>query len=176
MSAPGGSCQRQLPWRRDGVFMRAERPSPSRSCAETIAMRDGAAWASRTSAHDEGASSMPATARDRSRCRRSSRGRPREPLRRSGVVVRADVDQAVLVVPEPAVLGGAAHELELEHRHARQRELATQPMDGRGDHAEVLGDQWHTSEGGADRAQELMPGARRHLPDRAVRARPGIAQ
>ena len=120
--------------------MRASLPRPSTSWAGTIASAAREARASWISDQCGSEGSRPVAAR--------ASGVERVPPadRRLGVVGAGVDDQLLDVVLGPVRIAAAAAEAEEEHRHAGQAELEPQPLDGRRDHAEVLGDQLQRTE------------------------------
>ena len=99
------------------------------------------------------------------------------PAARGVVVVRPGVDDLVLaVVGEPVRAVRVGVERVLHDRHPRVAEAVAQPLDGRGDDAEVLGDQRQLPElrgrGVEHRAaRPALPAARQRVP-RSGRHRP----
>ena len=123
-----------------GRFMRASLPRPSTSCAGTIESTAGDAERSSISDQCGSAGSRPGR---RARLR-AERVPPADG--RLGVV-RARVDDEQLhVVLGPVRVARTAAEAELQHDHAGQAELQPQPLDGRRDHAEILGNQGERAE------------------------------
>src|SRR5215213_10876487 len=81
------------------------------------------------------------------------------PTDRRVVVVGAGVDELPLaVVPGEVRVARVAVERELEDRHPRQLELVAEPLDGRRDHSQILGDDRQRAEIGPDGPEQLAAG------------------
>ena len=146
-----------------GRFIRASLPSPSTSCAGTIASLAGDAYAISIRPQCGSRGSSPVAARRRGG---RSRYQPTACRCRACSCRRRELERWF---SGRCGLRAAAAEGPVEHDHARQAELVPQPVDGRRDATEVLRDQRQPPELALDGAEELRA---RTGPPAAVLGRP----